>query len=56
MIFARDAHTVAGTQVRVYGWVDLRPPDRLVDAAAVGRLLAAIHRTGLEGTSPVHPW
>ena len=50
------ARTVAGTQVRVYGWVDLLPPDRLVDAAAVGRLLAAIHRTGFEGTSPVHPW
>ena len=46
----------AGTQVRVYEWVELGRPDPLVDPAAVGRLLAAIHQLGFEGTIPVDPW
>ncbi len=50
------AYTIAGTQVRLYQWVDLLPPSRAVDAAAVGRLLAAIHRIDFAGTSPAHPW
>lgn len=49
-------HACAGTHVRLYEWVDLEPPDRLVDPEAVGRLLAAIHLVGFEGRAPVHPW
>jgi Ser/Thr protein kinase RdoA (MazF antagonist) len=46
----------AGAQVRVYEWVELGEPDCLVDPGAVGRLLAAIHLLGFEGTTPVDPW
>jgi Ser/Thr protein kinase RdoA (MazF antagonist) len=49
-------HACAGATVRVYEWVDLAPPDRLVDPEAVGRLLATIHLLGFEGTTPVDPW
>ena len=48
--------TCAGTQVRVYEWVELGRPDRLVEPEAVGRLLAAVHLLGFEGTIPVDPW
>jgi hypothetical protein len=33
-----------GGQARLYEWVDLRPPDRLLDPALVGAVVAAIHR------------
>src|SRR5688500_13030035 len=36
--------TVGGTQVRVYEWVELLPPDPAVDPAAVGSVVAALHR------------
>ena len=36
--------TIAGTQVRVYEWVDLMPPDSMLDPALVGAVVAAIHR------------
>jgi aminoglycoside phosphotransferase (APT) family kinase protein len=49
-------HACGETHVRLYEWVDLEPPDRLVDPDAVGRLLAAIHLVGFEGRAPVHPW
>jgi len=45
-------HACRGTSVRVYQWVDLGPPDRLVDPAVVGLLLAAIHRLDFEGVAP----
>jgi hypothetical protein len=54
-----DGDVLAGVGsaiVRVYGWVDLKPLDRRLDAVAVGRLLAAIHRVGHRGRSPVHWW
>jgi Ser/Thr protein kinase RdoA (MazF antagonist) len=46
----------AATHVRVYEWVDLGRPDRLVDPVAVGRLLASIHLVGFDGTNPVDAW
>jgi Ser/Thr protein kinase RdoA (MazF antagonist) len=49
-------HACAETQVRVYEWIDLEPPDRLVDPEAVGRLLAAIHLLGFDGMAPIDPW
>jgi aminoglycoside phosphotransferase (APT) family kinase protein len=42
--------------VRVYEWVDLEPVDRKVDPAAVGQLVATIHRVRHHGRSPVHRW
>ncbi len=47
---------VGSAVVRVYEWVDLLPVDRGLDPAAVGRLVAAIHRVRHEGRSPVDPW
>jgi Ser/Thr protein kinase RdoA (MazF antagonist) len=35
---------VSGVPVRVYGWVDLLPPDRRLDPAVVGRVVAGMHR------------
>ena len=46
----------AGDVVRVYEWVELGKADPLVDPAAVGRLLAAIHLLGFAGTMPLDPW
>jgi hypothetical protein len=48
--------TVGGALVRAYEWVDLQPLDRSLDPAAVGRLVASIHRVRHHGTSPVHWW
>ena len=36
--------TLAGRQVRVYEWVDLRAPDVMLDPDRVGAVVAAIHR------------
>lgn len=35
---------VGGARVRVYEWVDLLPPDPLLDPGLVGTALAAVHR------------
>jgi hypothetical protein len=35
---------IGAAQVRVHRWVDLVAPDRHVDPAQVGRVVAAIHR------------
>jgi hypothetical protein len=43
-------------QVRMYEWVDLRPQDRHLDPADVGRLLAAIHGVRFVGRRPEDPW
>jgi Ser/Thr protein kinase RdoA (MazF antagonist) len=43
-------------QVRVYSWVDLLPPDPLLDPVQVGQLLAVLHRVGPPTSGPVHPW
>ncbi len=37
------SRTCQGQQVRVYSWVDLLPPDPLLDPALVGRLVGAVH-------------
>jgi aminoglycoside phosphotransferase (APT) family kinase protein len=47
---------IAGTQVRVYGWVDLRPPDPRLDPMQVGAVVAAIHRISANDLSLVDPW
>jgi aminoglycoside phosphotransferase (APT) family kinase protein len=43
-------------QVRVYAWVEVKPPDLDLDPASVGRTVAAIHRLGFRGDGAVHPW
>lgn len=43
-------------RVRVYGWVDLLDRDPHVDPAAVGRLIASLHRVPFSGHRPVHYW
>ena len=48
--------TIAGTQVRVYEWVDLLPADRGLDPALVGAAVAAIHRAGPADSGPLDPW
>jgi Phosphotransferase enzyme family len=47
---------VADMHVRVFEWVDLLPPDRDIDPAAVGGLLAAIHRVPFTGRRPRDDW
>jgi Ser/Thr protein kinase RdoA (MazF antagonist) len=49
--------TVDGRRVRMYQWVDLRPPDPLLDPAVIGAVVAAIHRVPVTGAAgPVDPW
>ena len=49
--------TLAGRQVRVYEWVDLRAPDVTLDPHLVGAAVAAIHRVPPTGDpDPVDPW
>ena len=48
--------TVGDTRVRVNGWVDLEPPDIRLDPAAVGQLVARLHRVPFAGSIPVDPW
>ena len=45
-----------GQPLRVYGWVDLLPPDSTFDPAEVGAVVAAIHRTPFRGVRPEDPW
>jgi hypothetical protein len=47
---------IEGLPVRVYGWVDLLPPDAAYDPAEAGRVVAAIHRTPFVGSRPEDPW
>ncbi|GAA2737263.1 hypothetical protein GCM10009867_23790 [Pedococcus aerophilus] len=42
--------------VRVHSWVDLGPPDPLLDPAAVGEVVAAIHRLDVPADGPADPW
>jgi Ser/Thr protein kinase RdoA (MazF antagonist) len=54
-----DGHvfaTIAGNQVRVYEWVDLGRPDRMLDPDLVGAAVAAIHRVRLADPTPLDPW
>ncbi len=48
--------TVGERAVRLYEWVDLLPPDALVDPAAVGALMAQLHRVRLPATAPARDW
>jgi aminoglycoside phosphotransferase (APT) family kinase protein len=48
--------TIAGSQVRVYEWVDLRAPDRGLDPALVGAAVAAIHRVQITDSGPLDAW
>jgi len=47
---------VGDTGVRVYEWVDIRPPDRTLDPERVGALVAGMHRVELAGRRPEDPW
>jgi Ser/Thr protein kinase RdoA (MazF antagonist) len=47
---------IGGAHVRVYGWVDVRPPDRTLDPGRVGRLVAEIHLVGFAGVRPEDAW
>ncbi len=47
---------VAGTQVRVYEWVDLLPPTTRLDPSLVGSLVAAMHNVPLDQPGPVDAW
>ena len=48
--------TVAGRQVRVYEWADLRAPDPGLDPEQVGVVVAALHRVSGADPSPLDPW
>jgi Ser/Thr protein kinase RdoA (MazF antagonist) len=48
--------TLGDTQVRMYGWVDLRAPDVRLDPEQVGEVVAAIHRVSAADPSPPDPW
>ncbi|TQM65111.1 phosphotransferase enzyme family protein [Humibacillus xanthopallidus] len=45
-----------GTAIRVFEWVDLRPRTRLLDPAAVGAMLAGLHRAGAPTRESVDNW
>jgi Ser/Thr protein kinase RdoA (MazF antagonist) len=47
---------VGGRQVRVFEWVDLRPPDPLVDPELVGATVAALHRVVVPALGVPDPW
>jgi thiamine kinase-like enzyme len=47
---------VAGTLIRVQSWVDVLDRDPLLDPAAVGGVVAALHRTGHPADGPPHYW
>ena len=49
--------TVDGRPVRMYEWVDLRPPDPRLEPALVGAVVAAIHRVSVAGSfGPLDLW
>jgi Ser/Thr protein kinase RdoA (MazF antagonist) len=47
---------VGGTQVRLYEWVDLLPPDCMLDPARVGAVVAGMHRASGPDLSPPDAW
>jgi Ser/Thr protein kinase RdoA (MazF antagonist) len=59
-VFRADAGAVlldlGRTQVRVYEWIDLNNQDIYLDPAAVGALVASIHRVRFSGKQPLDPW
>ena len=48
--------TIAGRQLRVYEWVDLKAPDPGLDPERVGAAVAAIHRVRVADLGPPDPW
>ncbi len=48
--------TVDGVQARVYGWVDLLPPNRRLDPVLVGAAVGGIHALDRSDDGPLHPW
>jgi aminoglycoside phosphotransferase (APT) family kinase protein len=46
----------SGLPPRVYEWVELGPPDPMIDPALVGAVVAAIHRVRMPAPGPVEPW
>jgi Ser/Thr protein kinase RdoA (MazF antagonist) len=48
--------TVGDVQVQLQGWVDMRPPALDLDAADLGRLVAALHRVEFTGAVGTDPW
>jgi Ser/Thr protein kinase RdoA (MazF antagonist) len=48
--------TVSGRRLRLYEWVDLSPPDPLLDPAQVGAVVAAAHGVSLPGAGTLDPW
>ena len=47
---------VEGHQVRVYEWMDVAGPERSLDPAEVGRVVAAVHRVHVPASSPMDTW
>ena len=47
---------IAGEEIRLFGWVDLREPDPDADPARVGALVAALHTIPFRGSRPPDPW
>jgi hypothetical protein len=47
---------IAGSLIRVYGWVDLADSDISIDPVAVGEVVASIHRVVCHDANDVHPW
>lgn len=47
---------IGGVHVRAYEWVAILPPDRTLDPAAVGRIVADMHRVEYTGRRPEDPW
>jgi Ser/Thr protein kinase RdoA (MazF antagonist) len=47
---------VGGVRVRVQGWVELEPPALDLDAAALGTLVAGLHRVPFPGSVPLDAW
>ena len=43
-------------QVRMYAWVDLRPPDPALDPARVGAVVAGLHRVTAAELGPLDSW
>jgi hypothetical protein len=47
---------IGGRPLRVYVWVDVLGPDRTLDPAVVGELLARLHLVPFAGERPQDPW
>lgn len=45
-----------GGPIRVFGWVDLAPPDTGLDPESVGSVLAALHQVEVTDAEPEDPW